>query len=346
MYYVVFYLCMVALAHECPSGRSANAQHTPVAQQSSHEDQGVARKKGSPCGVAKRIPAGLFLMGSDSPEAHPEDGEGPTRNVSIANQFWIDTCEVTNADFRDFTRATKFRTDAELYGWSFVFEQLLPPETLAADPNGVQDANWWRAVNRAWWRQPEGKGSSLRDRWDHPVVHVSWRDAFYYCKWRGGRLPTEEEWEYAARGGLNGKTFPWGEELNPGGKHVMNVWQGHQIAGEKYHFKNTAEDGFLGTAPAASFPPNGYGLHDMTGNVWEWTATQFTGRRPPTMPREAPNRPDMCNAVDFRVKKGGSYMCHADYCNRYRCSARQGIENDSSTGNLGFRCAYDTAPSI
>ena len=182
---------------------------------------------------------------------------------------------------------------------------------------GVAAAPWWREVHEADWAHPEGPHSGLAGRWDHPVVHVSRHDAAAYAAWRGVRLPTEAEWEHAARGGRRGDPFPWGDELEPGGEHRMNVWQG------SFPSEDTAADGWRGTCPVGAFPANGYGLHNTTGNVWEWTAGPWS----PTDPSG--------------VSRGGSYLCHASYCRRYRVSARQPQSPDSSAGNLGFRIAAD-----
>ncbi|WIM94240.1 formylglycine-generating enzyme family protein [Actinoplanes oblitus] len=261
---------------------------------------------------------GTFRMGSDDRYAYQEDGEGPVRRVRVAPFEIAATC-VSNLDFAAFVDATGHRTTAERCGTSFVFAGLLPddfPPTAA-----VAAAPWWREVPGACWRRPEGGASTLDGRGDHPVVHVSWDDAVAYCRWAGLRLPTEPEWEYAARGGLDGMRFPWGDQLRPGGEHRMNVWQGDFPA------RNTLADGYLGTAPAGAFPPNGYGLYNMTGNVWEWTADRFGGDR---------------LADDRRALRGGSYLCHSSYCFRYRVSARMGNTPDSSTGNIGFRCARST----
>ena len=237
---------------------------------------------------------------------------------------------VSNAEFDAFVRTTGYVTEAEKYGWSFVFAGLLPdsiPPTRA-----VTAAPWWRQIYGASWRHPEGLESSVDDRLDHPVVHVSWNDARAYCRWAGARLPTEAEWEYAARGGLEQRRYPWGDELTPDGEHRMNVWQG------RFPTLNTLDDGYLGTAPVHAFPPNGYGLHNMTGNVWEWCADWFSAafhvhgsRRNPKGPRSGTHR----------VMRGGSYLCHASYCYRYRVAARSANTPDTSTGNLGFRCARD-----
>ena len=255
-------------------------------------------------------------MGSNDRWAYPDDGE-QVRRATVA-PFRIARCAVSNADFAEFAEATGHVTDAERYGWSFVFAGLLPDEL---DPtHGVAGAPWWRQVEGADWRHPEGPQSHVEERFDHPVVHVSFDDAAAYCRWAGTRLPTEAEWEFAARGGLEGKVFPWGDELEPAGEHRMNVWQG------QFPSDNTCADGFYGTCPVDEFPPNGHGLHNVTGNVWEWTADW----------RDRDSRQE-------RIQKGGSYLCHVSHCRRYRVAARTGSAPDSSTGHLGFRCAADTA---
>jgi formylglycine-generating enzyme required for sulfatase activity len=276
-----------------------------------------------------RVPDGEFLMGTADPDGYPTDGEGPVRAVRLSS-FWIDPTTVSNAQFVAFVEATRYRTDAERFGWSYVFAGLLPddlPET-----RGVAQAPWWRQVFGADWSHPEGPQSDLQGRLDHPVVHVSWRDAAAYSRWVGKRLPTEAEWECAARGGLEQKRFPWGDELTPGGEHRMNVWQG------RFPVQNTLEDGYFGTAPVDAFPPNGYGLYNMTGNVWEWCADWFHPTFHGSGPRRNPRGP---RSGTHRVMRGGSYLCHHSYCRRYRVAARSANTPDSSTGNLGFRCARD-----
>ncbi len=275
-----------------------------------------------------RLEGGAFTMGSADPLSYPDDGETP-REVEL-DPFRIDTRAVSNARFAEFVAATGHRTDAERYGWSFVFAGLLAEDF--PDTRAVAPAPWWRQVHGADWRRPDGPESDHAERMDHPVVHVSWRDAVAYCEWSGARLPTEAEWEFAGRGGLAGKVFPWGDELEPGGEHRMNVWQG------AFPAHNTVADGFYGTGPVTAYAANGYGLHNVTGNVWEWTADWFDStfrdrdsRRNPTGPPKG----------EFRVQKGGSYLCHDSYCRRYRIAARQGNEPDSSAGNVGFRCAAD-----
>ncbi len=257
------------------------------------------------------LSGGAFLMGTDRDDGYVEDREGPVREVRLA-PFEIDATAVTNAAFAHFANETGYLTHAERFGWSFVFAGFLSD---AAQPTrGVANAEWWRQVYGAEWRHPEGPLSNVADRQDHPVTHVSWSDASTYARWVGKRLPTEAEWEFAARGGLVQRRFPWGDELEPGGEHRMNVWQG------VFPSLNTLDDGHASTAPVRSYPPNSFGLFEMTGNVWEWTTGWY----------DRPEGP--------RTMRGGSYLCHASYCNRYRVDARSGNTADSSTGNLGFRC--------
>jgi sulfatase modifying factor 1 len=272
-----------------------------------------------------RLEGGVSALGSEDRWAYPE--EGPVKEVEVS-PFSIGTYVVSNADFSRFVEETDYVTDAERFGWSFVFAGLLPDDFPPTE--GVLQAPWWRKVEGADWQRPEGSHSSIAERLDHPAVHVSWNDADSYCAWAGARLPTEAEWEFAARGGLEGQAYPWGDELEPGGEHVMNVWQGDFPA------RNTAADGFVATAPVTSFPPNGYGLFNTTGNVWEWTADWFH----PTF-RQRDRRRDPVGPLHgtSKVQKGGSYLCHHSYCRRYRVAARQGSTPDSSTGNVGFRCA-------
>jgi formylglycine-generating enzyme len=274
------------------------------------------------------LPGGAFLMGDESVWAYPGDGEGPVHEVVI-DRFRVDSHAVTNDAFGAFVDATDHRSDAEQYGWSFVFGGFLPDDF--PDTRAVQQSPWWRQVFDADWRHPEGPQSDLGDRGDHPVVHVSWRDAVAYCEWSGTRLPTEAEWEYAARGGT-GTAFPWGNDLEPGGEHRMNVFQGTFPGG------NTVADGYAGTAPVGAFAPNGFGLHNVTGNVWEWCSDWYDPGYYARAPRERPTGPDH---GEHRVMRGGSYLCHISYCRRYRVSARSGNEPDSTTGNLGFRVAAD-----
>jgi formylglycine-generating enzyme len=276
------------------------------------------------------LEGGTFLMGTEDPAGFPGDREGPVREVTV-RPFSIDPCAVSNQRFAEFADATGYVTDAERYGWSFVFGGLLPDEF--PDTRGVVRAPWWRQVHGASWRQPEGAHSSIEDRPDHPVVHVTWRDAEAFCRWSGVRLPTEAEWEYAARGGLVQKRFPWGDELEPGGEHRMNVWQG------TFPSENTLEDGFLGTCPVDAFPANGYGLHNTSGNVWEWCEDRFDADRDRSMSQ--PSTAEESTGEEARVIRGGSYLCHRSYCNRYRVGARSSNTPNTSIGNMGFRCARD-----
>lgn len=279
------------------------------------------------------LPGGTFLMGTDYARAFPADGEGPVRPVTLA-PFSIDTFAVTNEQFAAFVAASGYRTDAEIFGWSFVFWAHLPEdrfEELAEDT--VAGAEWWCKVSGACWRQPEGPGSDTRTRLRHPAVHISWRDAAAYAAWAGKRLPTEAEWEYAARGGLEQKLYPWGDELTPDGQHRCNIWQG------RFPLEDTAEDGFTGSCPVDAFPPNGFGLHTITGNAWEWCADWF-GTRFAAAPASNPTGPA---AGAAKVMKGGSFLCHASYCNRYRVAARTSNTPDSSSSNVGFRCVRSGA---
>ncbi len=266
-------------------------------------------------------------MGTNDPRGYPDDGEGPEHRVELS-PFSIGRHPVTNDQFATFVDATGYRTTAQQFGNSFVFAGLLPDEF--PDTRGVAAAPWWREVLAADWRRPEGPQSNVDDRGDHPVIHVSWLDAVAYCTWSGTRLPTEAEWEYAARGGLDGSHFPWGDEREPDGEHRMNVYQGQFPQGDD------GEDGFVGTCPVGSFPPNGHGLHEMTGNVWEWCSDWFD---PGYYARSAAQDPAGPNGGRARVMRGGSYLCHESYCWRYRVDARSANSPDSTTGNIGFRVA-------
>lgn len=280
------------------------------------------------------LEGGNFRMGSEGPESWPADGEGPVREVSL-RPFWLDECAVTNAEFAKFVEATGYRTEVENFGWSFVHHSQIPAakrKTLAH--YRVAGLEWWYRVDGADWRRPLGFGKDFAQlkRDAHPVVHVSWADANAYACWAGKRLPTEAEWEFACRGGLEQKLYPWGDELTPGGKHRCNIWQG------KFPTEDRGDDGYTGTAPARSFKPNGLGFYNLTGNVWEWVSDWFS----PTNHRKGPGENPLGPAQgDRKVMRGGSYLCHESYCNRYRCSARTANTPDSSSGHLGFRCAAD-----
>jgi formylglycine-generating enzyme required for sulfatase activity len=281
------------------------------------------------------VPAGPFFMGGADRDAFPADGEGPVREVHLS-PYAIDAKAVTNAQFATFVKATGYRTDAERSGWSFVFHHFVAGAARHRVLDAmVPGAPWWLAVEGASWRCPGGPGTGIGDKQNHPVVHVSWHDAIAYVAWAGKRLPTEAEWEKAARGGLVQKRFPWGDEFTPRGRHRCNTWQGD------FPRRDTGEDGFVGTAPVDAFRPNGYGLYNASGNVWEWCADWFS--RDWHVPTSAETRRDPRGVEhgDAKVIRGGSYLCHESYCNRYRVAARTSTTPDSSSGHIGFRCAAD-----
>jgi len=284
-----------------------------------------------------RLPGGTFRMGTDSDVGFAADGEGPAREVDI-DPFYVDRFAVTNAEFLQFVRETGHTTDAERFGWSFVFEDFLDAADEGAVLQPVSETPWWLAVEGANWLHPAGPSSDVidEDRLDHPVTHVSWRDARAYADWAGKRLPTEAEWEYAARGGLEGRRYPWGDELRPDGEHRCNIWQG------SFPERNTAADGYRGTAPVDAFPPNDFGLCNVSGNVWEWCDDWFSPEYHTTDAYD-PDNPTGPPAGEERVMRGGSYLCHRSWCNRYRVAARSKNTPDSSTGNIGFRCVVDAA---
>ncbi|MFL6010895.1 MAG: formylglycine-generating enzyme family protein [Gaiellaceae bacterium] len=273
------------------------------------------------------LPETEFLMGSEDRRAHADDGEAPVRRVRLAS-FRIDTHAVTNAQFAEFVDGSGYVTEVERLGWSFVFAGLLPEDF---EPMRVcAQAPWWRQVEGADWRHPEGPRSELEGRDDHPVVHVTWNDALAFASSTGKRLPTEAEWECAARGGLNSQPYPWGAEIEPGGEHRMNVWQG------AFPRENTCDDGYYGTCPVDAFPPNGYGLYNMTGNTWEWCADWFSST---FHTRDRHTNPHGPPAGTHKTVRGGSYLCHSSYSRGYRVSARSSLPPDGTAGNVGFRCA-------
>lgn len=275
------------------------------------------------------IPGGFFDMGARR-STFPADLDSPRRKVRV-RAFLISPHTVSNAEFARFVAATGWRSVAEREGWSYVFHLFLGVGAARfRHPPGLP---WWRAVPGAFWAAPEGPGSDTAGRADHPAVHVSWFDALAYCTWAGLRLPTEAEWERAARGGLERRKFPWGDTREPGGAHRMNVWQG------RFPHENTAADGHVGTAPVDAFAPNGYGLYNMTGNVWEWVADRFGP--PPSAAGGPIVDPRGPNEGAQRVQRGGSYLCHDSYCDRYHVHSRSPNPPDTSTGNLGFRVAAD-----
>jgi formylglycine-generating enzyme required for sulfatase activity len=274
------------------------------------------------------IPAGAYRLGSDADEGEPSDGEAPSRIVQL-HRFRMARTAVSNRDFARFINQTGYVSLAEETGLSFVFAGLLPDDFPPT--RGVVDAPWWREVEGACWYQPEGPGSSIDTRADHPVVHVSWHDAMAYCRWAGARLPTDAEWECAARGGLHQNRFAWGDDLTPNGQHRCNIWQG------RFPMLNSTDDGYYGTAPVDAFEPNGYGLFNVCGNVWEWCADWFDNH----FSGADLNNPRGPVQGHRRVIRGGSFLCHESYCNRYRVAARSSNTPDATTSHTGFRCAAD-----
>ncbi|MEF8851981.1 MAG: formylglycine-generating enzyme family protein [Haloarculaceae archaeon] len=282
-----------------------------------------------------RVDGGTFRMGTDDDVGFPADGEGPARDVTV-DAFYIDRFAVTNAQFAEFVRETGYTTDAERFGWSFVFEDFVADPDRTQAFRNVPAAPWWVAVEGADWFHPRGPSSSVveDDLLKHPVTHVSWTDAAAYAEWAGKRLPTEAEWEYAARGGHEGRRFPWGDTLEPGGEHRCNVWQG------EFPEHNTVDDGYRATAPVNAFEANDFGLYNVCGNVWEWCRDWFSADYHTTdaYSHDNPTGPE---EGDERVMRGGSHLCHESWCNRYRLAARSKNTPDSSTGNIGFRCVVD-----
>ena len=258
------------------------------------------------------IAGGEFTMGTNRGFPY----EGPPHRVAL-DSFYLDEHEATNAQYAAFAEATGYVTDSEKLGWSGVFD----PEQES-----------WTKGDGADWRHPDGPGSSYKDKLDYPVVHLSWQDAAAYCDWRGRRLPTEAEFEYAIRGGLEGARYPWGDELTPGGVHRANLWQG------SFPQQDLRHDGFAGYGPVKQFPANAYGLYDITGNVWEWAADWYS----PTYFQVSPTRnPQGPPSGAQKVQRGGSWLCSENYCQGYRSAARMMTEPDSGLNNLGFRCAAD-----
>ncbi|MFB6219310.1 MAG: formylglycine-generating enzyme family protein [Halobacteriaceae archaeon] len=310
-----------------PEGRDASIDHE-VAHE---EPPAPGSTTGGDTDGMVEVPAGEFRMGTDSDVGFPQDGEGPTREV-YTDAFYIDRTEVTNGEFARFVADTGYTTEAEEFGWSFVFGDFVESEEYVM--REVPGAPWWVAVRGANWKRPEGPGSDVKDRLDHPVVHVSYRDALAYADWAGKRLPTEAEWEKAARGGLEGARYPWGDELRPGDEYRCNIWQG------EFPEENTGDDGYLGTAPADAFEQNDWGLCNVSGNVWNWCADWFSPEHHATDAYD-PHNPTGPADGDGRVMRGGSFLCHRSYCNRYRVAARSSNTPDSATANIGFRCAAD-----
>ena len=304
------------------------------------------------------VPGGEFSMGSDDRETAAPI-EGPTHRVRV-DGFFMDATEVTNAQFARFVAATGYKTTAERpVDWEQLKkelppgtpkppdDQLVPGSLVFVPPVGrvsLDDpSGWWRWVAGADWRHPEGPGSSIAGKDDHPVVHVSHDDALAYAKWAGKRLPTEAEWEYAARGGLEGRRYAWGDDFQPGDRPLANTWQG------RFPERNVSGDGYARTAPVKSFPPNRYGLYDLIGNVWEWTSDWYRPDAYSLLPSGVASNPSGPPSSHDprepyqpkRVTRGGSFLCSPNYCSNYRPSARRGTAVDSGMSHLGFRCVLD-----
>jgi len=302
------------------------------------------------------IPGGTFMMGSN--QHYPE--EAPSHEATVES-FWIDKYTVTNEQFSQFVEATGHVTLAERPANAEDYPGAKPELLQAASsvflkPPGRVDLrdhyNWWTYVAGANWRHPEGPASSIADRMQHPVVHLAYEDAEAYAKWAGKELPSEAEWEFAARGGLDGAPYAWGSELSPGGQQMANIWQG------EFPWQNLVTDGFEGTAPVGKFPANGYGLFDMIGNVWEWTTDWYGAHHPATKTccggavrkggdREKSYDPQIPNVrIPRKVIKGGSYLCALNYCRRYRPAARMAQPVDTSTSHVGLRLILRTKPTV
>jgi formylglycine-generating enzyme required for sulfatase activity len=316
---------------------------------SSAEDQDslgpVRSNEGGPPGGAPEgmvwIPGGVFWMGSEE-----FDDAQPVHKVQV-DGFWMDKTTVTNGEFARFVDATRYVTVVErqpdpkkfpgtgrnLEPFSLVFHQTNTP----LDPLKSDFRQWWRAVEGACWKTPEGPGSTITQRLNHPAVHICYEDAVVYAKWAGKRLPTEAEWEFAARGGLDRQPYAWGSALQPQGKCMANTWQGD------FPHRNTLEDGYLGTAPVGSFPANGFGLYDMSGNVWQWCADWYQPGYKGSLGVRNPQGPAFgCDPIEGgigkRVQRGGSFLCCANFCVRFKVGGRGKGEPESSANHIGFRC--------
>ena len=279
-----------------------------------------------------KIPSGIAYCGTNTPYL-AVDEEAPLRTSKIKT-FWMDQCAVTVARFAEFVAQTGYQTQAEQYGDSFVFQGLLPDNSYL--DKAVVAAPWWRAVTGASWHNPTGADYPSRALADHPVTHISWHDATAFAKWAGGRLPTESEWEHAARGGLGDVKYPWGDDdplddLPDEAPIHCNIWQG------RFPDHNRCADGHFGTAPALAFAANGYGLYQMCGNVWEWTSQTFKVRSLKKQIKQA-----HLEKIGYKITKGGSFLCHRSYCYRYRIAARTSNSPESTTSHQGFRLVYDT----
>jgi formylglycine-generating enzyme len=346
--------CLRAIAYAAILGSALGAQAGEFQPTVIHP---AAAPGEAPAGMVW-IPGGEFSMGSEDPTKMQCEGAGsdpmpdarPIHRVAV-DGFWMDATEVTNAEFAKFVKETGYVTVAERKpdpkDFPGVPEEYLVPGSIVftptAGPVPLGNSNsWWRYEPGASWQHPEGPGSDVKSRGDHPVVHISYEDAASYAKWAGKRLPTEAEWEFAARGGKTGMPFAWGDELRPGGKWMTNIYQG------KFPVKDSGEDGFAGAAPVKSFPPNGFGLYDMAGNVWEWCSDYY---RPDSyaqiaksglVPRNPQGPSDSYDpsepGVPKRVQRGGSFLCSDQYCTRYMIGSRGKGELSSAANHTGFRC--------
>lgn len=331
---------------QCDSGMSRHSLHAAALQSVANvlAPANSGSSQNAPAGMVW-IPGGQFWMGTD----HMEDAQ-PVHQVEVKG-FWMDRTDVTNEEFAQFVKATGYVTIAERpldpkEFPSLAPDELAPGSVVFTPPSGPVSLEhplvWWRFVRGANWRHPEGPNSNLRGKENYPVVHVAWPDAAAYAKWAGKRLPTEAEWEFASRGGRDRQNYPWGNELHPNGKWMANTFQGH------FPDKNTSADGYAGIAPVASFPPNDYGLYDMSGNIWQWVADWY---RPdyyaqlrqegeiannPQGPRDSFDPQEA--GVPKRVQKGGSFLCSDQYCERYIAGARGKGDPQTGTNHLGFRC--------
>ncbi len=278
------------------------------------------------------IPAGGFRLGADD-SFYPTDGENPSRSVWL-DEFKISQFSVTNLEFAAFVEATSYKTEAEIYGWSYVFNGFIDETTASKQVAGVAaSAPWWLAIEGAFWFKPYGNSQTVEGFLNHPVVHVTHNDSLEFCKWSGYKLPTEAQWEKASRGGLEAKLYPWGDDLLNGGEHQTNIWQG------EFPRLNTKDDGYSGTAPVNSYAPNGFGIYNTVGNIWEWTADFWSARWHIPQNEETRKNPSGPPKISGnKVLKGGSFMCHASYCYRYRNSARTFSSPNTSTSHIGFRC--------
>lgn len=308
----------------CGSSRSAFGGQVPPGAPASAAPRGIG---GSPDGMI-RVAGGKSFVGTDRPEI-AQDGEGPERAVTLAD-FGLEAQTVTVSRFAAFVEATGYVTEAERFGWSAVF--FGDRQHLAAAEKAGSGLPWWHKVDGANWRRPEGAGSSISDRLEHPVTQVSWADANAFAAWVGGRLPSEAEWEHAARGGPARQRFPWGDAEPDDETIYANIWQG------QFPHSNTRRDGYERTAPARSFEPNALGFYSMAGNVWEWTHDAFRIR---SVSRQARLRNAQALTHSEKVLKGGSFLCHISYCYRYRIAARMALSPDSAASNASFRVAYD-----